>query len=67
MVVNYIRDRFQRKGYIETLQTIEILPLKALHEEDFGHELQQITSFFSSDLDKCELETQLQTLIHIVD
>ena len=67
MVVNCIRDRFQQKDYIETLQTMEILPLKALREEDFGHELQQMSSFFSSDLDKFELETQLQTLIHIVD
>ena len=46
---------------------MEILLLKAFREEDFGHELQQMSSFFSSDLDKFELETQLKTLIHIVD
>ena len=32
-------DRFQQKDYIETLQAIEIQFLKALPEEDFGHEL----------------------------
>ena len=52
MVVNCIRDRFQQKDYIETLQTMEILLLKAFREEDFGYELQQMSSFFSSDLDK---------------
>ena len=31
------------------------------------HELQQMFSFFSSDLDKNESETQLKTLIDIVD
>ena len=39
---------------------------KALHEEDFGHELQQMLSFFYSDLDKSKLETQLKTLIHLL-
>ena len=46
---------------------MEMLLLKALLEEDFGYELQQMTSFFSSDLDKFKLATQLETLIHIVD
>ena len=30
--------KFQQKDYIETLQTMEIMLLKALRE-DFGHEL----------------------------
>ena len=46
---------------------MEILLLKALREEDFGHELQQMSLFFSSDLHKFKLGTQLKTLIHIVD
>ena len=46
---------------------MEMLLLKALLEEDFGYELQQMTSFLSSDLDKFKLATQLETLIHIVD
>ena len=46
---------------------MEILLLKALREEDFGHKLQKMPSFFSSDLDKFKLETQLKNLIHIVD
>ena len=54
-VVNFIRNRFRQKEYIE----------KDFGEEDFGRELQRMFSFFSSDLDK--LETQLRTLIHIVD
>ena len=44
-----------------------ILLLKALGDEDFDHELQQMASFFSSDLHKFKLETQLKTLTHIVD
>ena len=56
MVVNCIRNRLQQKDNNETLQKMEMLLLKALHEEDFGHELQQMTSFFSSDLDKFKLE-----------
>ena len=44
-----------------------ILLLKALRDEDFDHELQQMSSFFSSDLHKRKLETQLKTLTHIVD
>ena len=44
-----------------------ILLLKALRDEDSDHELQQVSSFFSSDLYKFKLETQLKTLTHIVD
>ena len=32
---------FQQKDYIDTIQAFEMLLLKALCEEDFGHELQQ--------------------------
>ena len=53
--------------YIESLQAREILLLKAFHEEDFGHETQQMSSFFSSDLGEFKLKTPLKTLIHIVD
>ena len=66
-MVKCIRDRFQQKDYIETLQTVEMLLLKEFREEDFGHELRQMSSFFSSDLDKLKEETQLKTSIHIVD
>ena len=38
-----------------------------LREEDFGHELQQMSSFFCCDLHKFKLETQLKTLTHTVD
>ena len=53
--VNFIRNRFRQKEYIE----------KNFWEEDFSRELQLMFSFFSSGLDK--LETQLRTFIHIVD
>ena len=46
---------------------MEILLLKAFRDKDFDHELQQMSSFFSSDLHKFKLETQLKTLTHIVD
>ena len=45
--------------------TIQLL--KALLDEDFDHELQQMSSFFRSDLHKFKLETQLKTLTHIID
>ena len=40
MNVYCIRDRFQQKDYLETLQTMEMLLLKVFREENFGHELQ---------------------------
>ena len=46
---------------------MEIILLKAFSEEDIGHELQQMSSFDTSNLDKFKLETELKTLIHIVD
>ena len=41
--------------------------LKALRDEDFDHELQQMSSFFNSDLRKFKSETQLKTLTHIIE
>ena len=66
IVVNCIRNRFQQKNLTETLQTTEILLLKALHE-DFCHALQEMSSFFMSDRHRFKLETQLKSLNHIVD
>ena len=63
IIFNCIRNRFQKKYHIDTLQKIVILLLQALRDEDFDHELQQMSSFFSSDLHKFELETQLKTLL----
>ena len=37
-----------------------------MRDEGFDHELQQMSSLFSSDLQKFKLNTQLKTLIHIV-
>ena len=65
IVFNCIRNRFQH--LIETLETMEILFLKVLHEEDFGHELSVNVFVFSSDLHKFKLETQLKILTHIND
>ena len=61
------RNRFQQKAHIETLKKMEILLLKALRDKDFDLELQQMSSFFSSDLHNFKLESQLETLTHIVD
>ena len=46
---------------------MEILLLKVLHKEDFGHELSANVFVFSSDLHKFKLETQQKTLTHIND
>ena len=66
IVVNCILNRFQQKDHIETLQKMEILLLKALRDEDFDHKLQQISSFFSSELHEFKLETQMKTLNPVV-
>ena len=59
MVVNCIRDIFQKKDYIETLQKIEMLLLVM----NFSKYLKS----FSCDLDQFKLETQLKTLTHVFD
>ena len=41
--------------------------LKALRGETFGQEFQQMSSFFSSNLDKFKLDIQPENLIYIVD
>ena len=46
---------------------MEILLLKTLRDEDFDHELHQMSSFSSSNLYKFKSETQMKTLTHIVD
>ena len=46
---------------------MEILLLKALRDEDFDHKLQQMSSFFSNDLHKFKLETQIKIFTHIAD
>ena len=67
IVVNCILNRFQQKDRIETLQGMAILFLKALCDEDFDHEVQEMSSFFSGDLYKFKLKTQLKALTHILD
>ena len=44
-----------------------ILLLKALRDEIFDHEPQKMFSFFSSDLHKFKLKTQLKALTNIAD
>ena len=51
-----ICNRFQQKNYSETLQVREIMLLKALREGNFGHKLQQMPSFFSSNQDQFKLD-----------
>ena len=46
---------------------MEMPLLKALYEDDFGHELQKMSSFCSSDRHKFKLGSQLKILNHIVD
>ena len=44
-----------------------ILFLKALRDEDFDHEVQEMSPFFRGDLHKFKLKTQLKALTHILD
>ena len=48
IVVNCIRNIFQQKDLIETLQTMEILFLKALREEGFNNEFQKMSQNLKS-------------------
>ena len=57
IIVNCIRNRFQEKNHIETFQKLKIPLLKAF----------RFSLFFSSELHKFKLRTQLKTLTHIVD
>ena len=52
---------------MEALHEMEIMLLKASREESFDHELQQMPSFLSGDINKFILETTLKTLTQIVD
>ena len=52
---------------MEALHKMEIMLLKASREESFDHELQQMPSFLSGDINKFILETTLKTLTQIVD
>ena len=61
IVVNCTRNRFQQKNLIETLQTIETLPLEVLREEDFVYKCQQTFSFFSSGLCKIKIKDPTKT------
>ena len=42
-----IKFSSQQKYYIETLQAMEIMLLKELREENFGHELEQYLHFLA--------------------
>ena len=46
---------------------MEMPLLKELYEDDFGHELQKMSSFCSSDRHKLKLGSQLKILNHIID
>ena len=61
IVFKCIRNKLQQKDHIETLQEMEILLLKELCNEGFDHELEKMSSFFSSDLHKSKLDTRLKT------
>ena len=50
MVAHCIRDRFQQKVLIETIQIMKIMLLKALYKEDFGYKLQQTSLFLAVTL-----------------
>ena len=62
---HYHRVFISAEYQIETLQSIKIMVLKALHEQDCGHELQQCLRFLA--VTQINLETQIKTLKNIVD
>ena len=55
-----IKERFQQKGY-EMVMNLENLLLKCASGKDYSKELEIITNFYESDIDKNLLETQLLT------
>ena len=59
-IISYIKKRFQQKGY-KTVMNLENLLLKSANGEDYSEELENVTNFYGSDLDKKMLEAQLFT------
>ena len=58
---------FSKKTTLKLFRKWQQCFLKALRDEDFDHKLQQMSLFFSSDLHKFKLKTQLKTLTHVAD
>ena len=57
MITN-IKNRFQHRGY-ETVTNLENLLLKSANGEDSSEELQKVSDFYGSDVNKGQLEAQL--------
>jgi len=56
-----IENRFQQKDY-QTYSSLEQLVIKAALKKDYSRELNEIVTFYASDFNKSELETQLELL-----
>ena len=61
LVISSIQERFNQPGYV-VYRNLEELLLKAVNAKDYSSELDYVTQFYGSDLDKNELSTQLKIL-----
>ena len=61
LVISSIQERFNQPGYV-VYRNLEELLLKAVNAKDYSSELDYVTEFYGSDLDKNELSTQLKIL-----
>ena len=57
-MINNIKNRFQHRGY-EMVTNLENLLLKSANGEDSSEELEKVSAFYGSDIDKGLLEAQL--------
>ena len=60
-----IREQFDQPGY-QTYQKLEELVFKACRGEDFREELDFVSNFYDTDVDKFQLQTQLPLLKHLI-
>ena len=61
LVVSSIQDRFDQPGYA-TYRNVEEILLKAAHAMEYETELTAVIQFYGSDLERSQLQTQLQSL-----
>ena len=61
IIITCIENRFDQPGY-HILRQLEALLLKAVNKDNFSNELELVSHFYDSEIDRTLLETHLHTL-----
>ena len=59
LAITRIQERFNQPGY-DMYKNLESLLLKAVKQEDYSNEIQEVLSFYGDDFQEMDLNTQLQ-------